>query len=412
MLWIVGNVFKDTRNYLEQHKIPYGVIVQKDQPIPQSLRNIPNIAQLDFSSAKNLVDTAVAAKLDPSSILAAGYENYVLPAAILCDYYHVPGLTPHAAHLTTDKSLMRAAFARHDPSITPEFQKVAVWDDIESFMLNHKFPVMLKPTNLMKSLYITKNSSMQELADNFKQLQDYITHRNNKVYTLDPTEIIIEECMDGTMHTVAGFVDETGTAHLYNEIVNCINGQDAGFSDNYIYSRQLPSKLNQSDTHELLRVARAGVAALNLTSTMLHIEMILTASGPKIIEIGARIGGYRTRMYKYASNIDMNAAMIDIASGTIPNFASATLGRSMAVIELFPDTEGPFSGIANEQSLKDIPSLQYFSVKSSTGKLVGRASHGYRAAAVIILGNKDLRQFTKDLDFVRQQVTVETSLKQ
>jgi phosphoribosylamine-glycine ligase len=267
---------------------------------------------------------------------------------------------------------------------------------------------MLKPTNLMKSLFITMNDTLDELRANYAAIISSLDDINNKVYTMYPPQVLIEECMEGSMHTVAGFADASGRAHLYGQVVDCITGHDAGKGENYIYSRQLPSACSDNDVAEILEVSRQGVIALGLTNTMLHIELMLTSTGPKIIEIGARIGGYRSRMYAHASGVDMYSIMLAVSRGEVPDIVQAQ-PRPIAVIELFPDTEGAFAGVTAREKLESLPSLHYFDIKARSGQTVGRASKGYKASAVVILAHNDPVQFHADCKAVSSLVRIEVS---
>ncbi|HEX8182782.1 MAG TPA: ATP-grasp domain-containing protein [Candidatus Saccharimonadales bacterium] len=405
MLWIVGHAFADIRTYLHDREISFGVLINKNAPQHRALAET-RVAPVDFSSPESLLASADALDIDVSGILVAGYENYVLPAAILSEHFHVPGLSQEVAAATTDKAIMRQKFIEYNPAIGPDYKKVTDWNDIDSFMSSHHFPVMLKPTNLMKSLFITKNNSLDELQRNYNEMVRQLAGLHDKLYTMTPPEIIIEECLIGSMHTVAGYADADGNPHLFEQVVDCVTGQDVGFHENYIYSRQLPSILSQQQISEILEVSRQGMLALGLTSTMVHIELMLTSDGPKLIEIGARIGGYRTRMYEYSSHIDLNKIMIDLALGEQPNPTLGSRTDPIAVIELFPEAEGMFDHIINEQSLNQLPSLRHFSIKAESGKAVGRTSHGYKATAVVIIGNSDRSTFEADFAYIKQHVRV------
>lgn len=406
MLWIVGHAFQDIRDYLQSHGIAYGVLVNKAGPTHPALHDVPTVA-LDFRSAETLRASADAAAINISAVLVAGYENYVLPAAILAQHYELPGLSLTAATATTDKAVMRASFRTCNPAITPDFAIVNTWEDTVNFMGSHTYPVMLKPTNLMKSLFITKNDSPSDLRTNYDPLVTALSAVVRKIYTMEPPGIIIEECLIGSMHTVAGYVDAAGHSYLFSNIVDCVTGQDVGKQENYIYSRQLPSLLDSSHVTAILAVARQGVEALKLTSTMLHIEIILTADGPKIIEIGARVGGYRTRMYTSACGINMNGIMVDLALGKPPlPLGEISHPASIAVLELFPDSEGIFQSVTNLEKLHGLPSFSYFSLKPQPGDSIGRSSHGFKASAVVILTADDRQQFNQDLAFVTSEVRI------
>ena len=52
-----------------------------------------------------------------------------------------------------------------------------------------------------------------------------------------------------------------------------------------------------------------------------HVEMIVTAQGPKMVELGARMGGdcITTHLVPLSTGIDMVKATIDISLGLYPD---------------------------------------------------------------------------------------------
>lgn len=404
MLWIVGKSMPDFRNSLDAAGIPYGVFWDARMlPRPkQAQRIIP----LDFRDTDRVQQQLKALPgLNVSAIVVAGYETYVLPAAIIAEHYGVPGPSVAAARAASNKSLMRQKFRAFDPAISPDFAEISSWHDIKHFMATHNFPVMLKPASLMKSLLITKNTSQEELLSNFEKAAASIGQLYQKYHVSQKPKMIIEECLDGSMHTVAAFADNAGRPIIVPGIVDCITGQEAGFNDNFLFARLLPTKLPKAEQDKIYAVAARGIYALGLASCPAHVEIMLTTSGPKIIEIGARIGGYRLRMYKYGYGVDLQQLMLANVYGR-PLDTTESAHRQVAALELFPDSEGAFAALTNEAAVRALPSLRHLSIKPAPGQLIGYASQGYKAAAVIILGNEDAAQFHKDLEFVRLQAKI------
>ncbi|HET9174434.1 MAG TPA: ATP-grasp domain-containing protein [Candidatus Saccharimonadales bacterium] len=408
MLWIVGKTSQDYLDYFATHHLPYGVFHDVHVPTAPPA-GVPCIA-VDFSSEATIMDSLARTPVKPdvTGLLVAGYEHYVLPASILAVQYNVPGLTKSAATAATDKTVMRQRFLDYDPSITPYYMAVHSWHDIEQFMAGHTFPVVLKPTNLMKSLFVTINSSPEELNRNFAQMQAALPAHYQQVHAGLEPGILIEEFLAGSMHTVAGFADATGEPQLVEHIVDCATARDIGIADSFLFSRSLPTTLPPEQQAAVLEVAAKGMRALGLTSCPAHVELIMTATGPKIIEIGARLGGYRPRMYDYANGIDLYQAAIATALGSS---CSLTASRSdcSAAVELFPEATGAFAGITNEAQLRSLRSVRYCSIKRQPGQTIGPARDGYRAAVVVLLASTTDRQMLDDISFIRKQVHVVVS---
>lgn len=361
----------------------------------------------DFSSKENLLTAVDSLKNRPDAVVAT-YENYVLAAAWIAEHLGLPGMPVAAAEACTDKQLMRSLFAEAPEHISPAFSAVTSEETLRSFAETHSFPLILKPANLAKSLLVTKSHSLEELLTNYQKSIGLLQPTYKKYAPNRTPKLIVEEFLEGSIHSVDAFVDQAGNPHVLNNVVDYQTGYDIGYDDNFHYSRILPSKLSPEDQEALRHCAEIGIQALGMKNSPAHVEIIMTAAGPRIVEIGARNGGYRERMHSVANGIDITEAALTLALGKTPH-VTARRNDPMAVLELFPQALGTFVGITNEAALRQLPSLNYLSVKTKVGALVGKAADGYKMCAVVMLHNDDKEQFERDLDFINSSVSIETA---
>jgi hypothetical protein len=406
---VAGSTFTTFENYLE--KQGYGFVVLKDV---LKLKN-PHMARknhvaCDFSTEEKMLETVKKVQKDGAiGGVVTTYENYVVPASQIANFLNLPGLPLEAAQACTDKFLMRQKFATRTENISPNFQVVNGEEDLRTFAAKYGFPLILKPANLAKSLLVTKNHSLEELLKNYKIALEKIPAVYKKYAPLQTPKLLVEEFMEGSIHSVDAFVDAQGKPHVLQQVVDYQTGYDVGYDDNFHYSRLLPSKLPTDKVQAIRHVASLGCQALGIKNSPAHIEIILTKDGPKIIEIGARNGGYRERMHSIANGIDIPGNALKIAFGKTPNI-TARRNDPCAVLELFPKNLGVFQGISSEKELQELPSLAYYRKKVKEGDIVGKSSDGHKACAIIMLHNTDINQFQEDLKFVNQYVSVQTTL--
>lgn len=360
----------------------------------------------DFSSRDSLIKTLQKLKGSVDGVITT-YENYVLPIAWIAEYLELPGIPVESAEACTDKFLMRQKFASAPRKISPGFETVGSRDDLTNFAKNHSFPLILKPANLSKSLLVTKSYNLDELLANYEKTMSLIDKLYARYAPGRKPKLIIEEFMEGPIFSVDAFVDSQGHPHVLKQVVDYQTGYDIGYDDNFHYSRRLPSQLPADKQEAIRETAAIGCKALGMRSSSAHVEIIYTKSGPMIVEIGARNGGYRERMHKLANGIDIYGLALTNALGKELDIR-ATKNESCAVLELFPKQAGIFKGIARQAELEALESLQYFAFKQTVGKHVGKSSEGYKACAIIILHNKDVGIFEHDLEFVNNNVHVIT----
>lgn len=402
---IIGKKFSGFVKFLEENGYEYTELRDiKTTKFPE--KKFRHRVVADFSSREKVLEAVDSLPVKPDAVFAI-YENYILPAAWVAEHLELPGLPVAAAEACTDKYLMRTLFREAPEKISPDFREVQSLEEVQEFARGHDFPLIMKPANLSKSLLVTKSCDMEELVANYKRTMAKIGEIYKKYAPDREPKMLIEEYLDGSVHSVDAFVDAEGVPHVMKEIVDYQTGYEVGYDDNFHYSRILPSWLSAEEQKEFLKCAEMGCRALGMRSSAAHIEIIMTKSGPRIVEIGARNGGYRERMYRLANDIDVMKNAMRLALGEMPEI-EATKNEPVAVLELFPREAGEFVRLSAQEELEKLESLEYLAVKAEAGKYIGKSSDGYKAAAIIILHHADKEVFTRDLEFVNKNVRVVT----
>lgn len=403
---IVGQKFSSHLKYLEEQGHSYTLLRDRNRTKFHS-KNYAHSITTDFSNFEDVKHSLQLLTKKPDAVIAI-YENYILPAAQIAEYLGLPGLPVSAAEACTDKFIMRNLFSKAPQKISPAFALIDNETQLIDFADKHDFPLILKPTNLAKSLLVTKNHNLDELLNNYRKSIDLL-HSTYKKYAPNRNpQLIVEEFLQGSIHSVDAFVDSEGNPIVLKQIVDYQTGYDIGYDDNFHYSRVLPTQLNDRDQKSLRECAKIGIRALGMKNTPAHVEIIMTPNGPRIVEIGARNGGYRERMHKLANSIDINGAALSIALGQIPVISSVK-NDCCAVLEIFPKKPGIFKKLHNQRTLEELPSLNYLSIKAKPGQHIGKSSEGYKMCAVIVLHNPNSDQFFNDLSYIRDNVVVDVS---
>ncbi len=405
MLVFLKKLSKSFVSYLESNPIDHVIVVPEgnDDEIHQS-SHTTDVIRVDFLDYDRLLSTVK--NLQPHAIVT-DYEHYIKTASRLSADLGLSALSVESAERCTDKNVMRKAFHAYDPAITPDFMRVLNEDDLERFAADHDFPIMLKPTNLMKSLFITRNDDIDQLRANYRQMIKDMPAILESLQALQEPEIIVEEFLGGTMHTVAGFAGPDGTPRLIPDIVDIETGRDRGSDENFLYSRMLPSTLNEDVQSQVLEVAEKGMRALDMRSTAAHIEIIVAKDGPKLIEIGARPGGYRPRMYSEALGIDFYGAFLAAVQDSPIDLRKSKNG-STCTVEVFPEQRGMIKEFSNKQELEQLKSLHYVSYRITEGNEAGLPSQGFKSALIVTLVNDEHKQLLDDKKFIDEHVRVIT----
>lgn len=404
---IVGKSFSGLKKFLTNNGHNYTLLQDKlATRFPE--KKFKNRVVCSFQDTESYIEAVRRIhKSNPIDATIVTYESYVVPNAIIATELGLPGMSKEAAIACTDKEIMRSKFALSSEKVSPDFQVVSSQESLIEFAEAHEFPLILKPANLAKSLLVTKNHSIDELLANYDKARK-LTETTYKKYAPNSTpKFIVEEFLEGSIHSVDAFVDASGEPHVLDQVVDYQTGHDIGFDDNFHYSRLLPSSLSDKDIRSIRHTAKLGCQLLGMTSSPAHVEIILTKDGPRIVEIGARNGGYRERMHQLANGIDITANALALALNQ-PLDITTKKNDYVGVFELFPKVPGAFAGISNQQELENLPSLTYISIKAKPDEFVGKSSDGHKMTAVVILHNHDAQQFNQDLDYMNNHCTVQT----
>lgn len=396
-IFYVGKPYPHKEALLQLKSAGYKLGLLQDPSV--QLRNedlFDCIVPLDFSSEQNFEQSlSQVVDLPPMDGLLCVYENYVIFKAIIADKLSLPSLSIDAARACTDKYLMRQLFLEHNPDITPEFTFVDSKERLLEFAEAVGYPLILKPTNLVKSLLVSKCNDEHELVTAYDktvaQIED--VYRQQHITNRSPG-IIVERFIQGRMCSVAAFADANGTAHLCDGIVDLVTAQDIGYDDNFLYARKLVNDHDHKLKENILRVAREGMEALDMRASPAHIEIIYNDTEVKLVEIGARTGGYRPFLYEQCYGIDMIEQEARIATGDTPNLNS-DFKKFGAVYELFPRGESEFISLENAKQPND---YAYFHQVAHVGDVIGSAKDGYKAAAIIGITDSDPSSFNRQSD--------------
>ncbi|MEU0741490.1 ATP-grasp domain-containing protein [Streptomyces sp. NPDC006134] len=124
------------------------------------------------------------------------------------------------------------------------------------------------------------------------------------------------------------------------------------------------------------------LAALGYTDRFAHVEFVLTADGPEVVEVNPRIGGALVgEGLCRALGVNVYEAMVEAALGRRPRLMDAGPpgGPAVAFVLGYPAEPGVFTGVAGLDRLADMPGAPAWYPVKRTGDLIEHLddSRGY-----------------------------------
>lgn len=118
-----------------------------------------------------------------------------------------------------------------------------------------------------------------------------------------------------------------------------------------------PSRLEKKDIVLIKDLAVRAVKAVGIKDGPAHVEIMLTEDGPKMIELGARMGGdcITTHLVPLSTGIDMVKATIQIALGETPDIEpKLEKGSAIRFLDAPSGTITAFSGVEEARAVDGV----------------------------------------------------------
>jgi biotin carboxylase len=189
------------------------------------------------------------------------------------------------------------------------------------------YPVILKPRGLGASLGVIRVDDANQLAEHFAFTRD--TPPPDPVIYASDQPVLVEECVTGEEISVDAVVQEGKAVPLF------IGRKVVGYPP---YAEEIGHYVDAADPlltdPDLTTALQDTHTALGFQDGWTHTEFMLTAAGPRLIEVNGRLGG---DMIPYlgmlATGIDPGLAAAQVACGLVPGLAASR--RRVAGIRFF-----------------------------------------------------------------------------
>ena len=305
-----------------------------------------NVSTIDIAGV-----TELALRYRPDGIMTLATDMPMRAVAAACKACGLPGISYDTAVKATDKAEMIKAFEAHGV----EHPWYYIVDDSEAFaetLRNVTYPCIMKPTDNSGSRGVVLAHSREELEEAYGYSKN--ESRGGSV--------MIEEYLQGPEFSVEIMVVD-GIPHVL-QITDKLTTGAPHFVE---MGHSQPTRQSVAHQEKIRDLAIRACQAVGINCGPAHVELILTKDGPKMVELGARMGGdcITTHLVPLSTGIDMVKATIDVACGLTPDIAP-TLQKASA-IRYFQTSGGILKSVEGVDEAKRVPGIREITIVKDIG---------------------------------------------
>lgn len=313
------------------------------------------------------VKKEVISTIDTKSVLLAAREHKIdgimtlasdMPmrtVAAVAKELELVGVTEETALAATDKGIMRQRLQEFGVPV-PVFYKVNTRDEYYQAINKLGVKCIVKPADNSGSRGVDLLSNLEDLQEIEK------AYHYSKSFSRNGT-IVVEEYMEGPEVSVET-LSLAGECHII-QITDKLTTGAPYFVE---MGHNQPSLLPKNIQRQIEKVAKMAVKALGIQNGPSHTEIKVTSEGPKIVEIGARLGGdnITTHLVPLSTGVDMVEACIQIALGEVPDLESKFAKAS--AVRYFDLSSGLIEKIDGVEEAEQLEGIKQISIVHGIGE--------------------------------------------
>ncbi|MCA0971586.1 ATP-grasp domain-containing protein [Halobacillus litoralis] len=267
----------------------------------------------------------------------------------VCDLLNLKGPSDKSVEASVSKSYMRNLFYKGGIS-SPIYYTLNSVKGISGVLNseNLSFPLVVKPSDAAGQVGISKVNSERELLSAVETALKKSSESN----------IVIEEFMEGFEVNVILVVQNKEIKFL--TISDRVTKPEAfGIALKHVY----PSQISYKTYIEIMNMCNKIIDLLEVDTGILYPQIMVTNSGPKVVEIGERIpGGQMKDIFKYATGFNLVDIQLDLVAGNVirtDRHSASNEAFNAVIIQFLTADPGPLkTGLVKEaKGMNDLDQL-------------------------------------------------------
>ncbi len=301
------------------------------------------------------------------------------------------GVSQHTALLATDKGEMIKALKEHAVE-SPWYYIIDTLDDLRETGKQLTYPCIMKPADNAASRGVALIHDYEGLIESYGYSKDE-SHSG---------QVIIEEYMEGPEVSVE-VLSYKGEAYVL-QITDKLTSGAPHFVE---VGHNQPSQLDKETKEKICDVAGRAVQALGIENGPAHVEIIVTTDGPKIVELGARLGGdcITSHLVYLSTGIDMVKETVKVLCGEKPDLVQK-YEKGASIRFLTGETLGIFDHVDGEDDARAVDGVIEVSDIMHTGDLIESIRSSDDRVAYVVAQAENVQASSAIAEKARNMMTV------
>ena len=320
---------------------------------------IPNIKKEVISTIDSESVMCAAKKHKIDAIMTLASDMPIMTVAKISEELGLVGVDIDTAIKATNKSKMRESLKSYGVPIPLFFKVNSLEECLNSVKIisNKGYRCILKPADNSGSRGIVLLPDFNK--ETIKKAYEYSKHNSrNKI-------VMVEEFMDGPEVSV-----ETISVDGKCNIIQITDKITTGAPYFVEMGHSQPSQLTSNIKDKIKEITISANKAIGIKNGPSHTEIKITKDGPKIVEIGARLGGdnITTHLTPLSTGVDMVESCIRIALGE--KIDIKTKYRKASAIRYLDQSYGKIKSIEGIDEARKIPGIKQVSIVRNEGEIL------------------------------------------
>ncbi|MFH1533552.1 MAG: ATP-grasp domain-containing protein [Nitrospirota bacterium] len=379
------------------------ILVNQKLDVPKKL--VDYFIEADTYNYKDVIDKLKLFLKNNPKIKFDGaitfWEDDVPLLAKVCEEFKLTGNSYETSINTRSKFDMRKRL--FDTGLpNPLFYLVKSKNDLKKAMEEVGFPAVMKPSWGSDSEFVILIKDEQEAKNTLDYLQKNCNEHFNPIFKYNNGNFLYEEYMDGMEVSLECF-SQFGIPHVIG-----INEKQPIKPPYFIeYGDIAPARLDPKMEPEVVKLAESALIALGVQNSLAHIEIKITSTGPKIVEVASRMGGDDIYInVKNVWNTDMVDLGLKIASNIHINHPRKAPKDCVICRYFIPDHSGIITNIDGVKEAQKIKNVIQLVVPKNVGDSILVPPEGFENVGWVVVKGKTYQEAETLMNRVMSKIKI------